>query len=382
MVINCLNDMLQDGYTRKFATYYLGVLERDKNALAFSPSFVDWAHSHGFLADHAAIYDVSEENYEQYLSDYDYYKVWPLNNWTRIWINDKLTLKYMLANTRFDNFMPKYYFYTAQEGLRVLVDASIKNDDDEMLGFVNQLKEVGAFACKPNNGAMSEGFYKLSYCDEEFYIDDKTVTIEDIKEFVMTHKNYVFTEFLTSGKAIRELSPQVPTLRLMVLNENGRNPIIVRAWMRFSNDLSGTSNYVTLDGSSLDKYTIITYVNPETGDFGNTKAVYADHIEDIDCHPNTKALLRGTIEDYDLLKENVLEIANRFPTLEWMGFDIGITDDGFKCMEINSHPGIKYTQMFEPLYKDSIAGTYFKRKIVEIDNLSEEEKCRRNDILR
>lgn len=31
-----------------------------------------------------------------------------------------------------------------------------------------------------------------------------------------------------------------------------------------------------------------------------------------------------------------------------MGFDIGVTDKGFKYMEINSHPEIDYLQMYRP----------------------------------
>ena len=65
-----------------------------------------------------------------------------------------------------------------------------------------------------------------------------------------------------------------------------------------------------------------------------------------------------------------------------MGFDIGVTDKGFKCMEINSHPGIDYVQMYRPLFADLFTEKYFKSKIDKINSLSDVEILERNGILR
>ena len=60
----------------------------------------------------------------------------------------------------------------------------------------------------------------------------------------------------------------------------------------------------------------------------------------------------GRIENYDLLKETILDIAKRFRCIEYMGFDVGIIDNDFKIMEINSHLGIKYMQIFTPFLRE------------------------------
>ena len=51
-------------------------------------------------------------------------------------------------------------------------------------------------------------------------------------------------------------------------------------------------------------------------------------------------------------------------------------------MEINSHPGIMYDQMFTPWMKDPMLKDYFCKKIKKINNLTLEEKRRRNKIQR
>lgn len=75
----------------------------------------------------ASLYDINDINYMNFLSEYDYY---------RIWINDKLTLKYMLDGTEYSGIMPKYYYYTSMDGLRTLVDNPYKNDIADTEQFI------------------------------------------------------------------------------------------------------------------------------------------------------------------------------------------------------------------------------------------------------
>ena len=81
-------------------------------------------------------------------------------------------------------------------------------------------------------------------------------------------------------------------------------------------------------------------------------------------------------------KEKILGIAKLFSLVEYMGFDIGLTDRGPKIMEINSHPGIGYLQMFRGFFTDERLGKYFRAKIDMLEALSEREKLSRNGITR
>ena len=63
------------------------------------------------------------------------------------------------------------------------------------------------------------------------------------------------------------------------------------------------------------------------------------------------------------LKERILGIARLLSNVEYMGFDVGITDHGAKIMEINSHPGIGYLQCFRGFYTDERLGGYFRSKL-------------------
>ena len=51
-------------------------------------------------------------------------------------------------------------------------------------------------------------------------------------------------------------------------------------------------------------------------------------------------------------------------------------------MEINSHSGIKYLQLFHPIWKDETLAPYYREKLAAIDALDEAGRARRNAIVR
>ena len=126
----------------------------------------------------------------------------------------------------------------------------------------------------------------------------------------------------------------------------------------------------------------IDLVDFTTGAFGKAKKVYCNRCDEILVHPDSGITLDGYIEKIEELRETVIGISRRFSTLEWMGFDIGITDMGFKCMEINSHPGIKYMQIFEPLLNNKRVKKYIENKLQMISDYDSEQLLTRNNIPR
>lgn len=378
---NNLELLLKDGFSEKFAKFYLNILEEEKNNKAFDRDFVEWAHERGFRAEVASLYDINDSNYQDFLSDYDYYRIWPLNNWTRIWINDKMTLKYMLANTNYGDFMPQYYYYTSPNGLRALLDNPYNDQEADAKQFMKLLSEVKEFACKPCNGSTSVGFFKMTYKSGKFYADNKEILEKDFEHFLVCNPNYVFTEYLKPAGILKEISPQIHTLRIVTVNQNGSSPQMIGGYLRIPNDLSVSANYISLEDNS-DKFNIVTDINTETGEFFDAKKVYINRKEDISVHPNSKVKLSGKIKNYDLLYDTVIGIAKRFNNIEYMGFDIGVSEDGFKCMEINTHPGIGHMQMYRSLFNDSFTEAYYKSKIEKLNCLSQEDKLIRNKIVR
>jgi hypothetical protein len=380
-----LEHLLNEGFTKRQAVLFLNLMEQENNNTYYNHEYVQWAHANGFLADSAYAYGLTPVNISEYLSDYEFYRLWPINNWTRVWINDKLTLKYLLSNTEYDYFMPKYYFYSLDKlkgvEVRRLVDCPDYLEQNED-GIIQLLIDVGDLACKPCNGSLSMGFFKLSYRNNNFFINDEICERVDIVSFINHHANYLFIEYLYPSAQFKRIFPVIHTLRVVVINKDGINPKIVGGYLRFPNKTSGIANYTIVSGEHINDYNIVLDVNFETGKIGNARLTYATQVKPTKFHPDTKAILDNVIDDIDGLKKIILGIAKRFNTIEFMGFDVGITENGFKCMEINSHSGIKYMQIFNPFLKDDYLRRYFLEKIEEINTLTVIEKRNRNMILR
>lgn len=373
-------DALQDGgFTKRMARAWIAAKEEERASGLYGEDYLDRVHKAGFLAGCACSYDAAKLRDDVYLSDYDHFRLWPLNPWQRIWINDKLTLYYVLEGTEFGVYLPEYFFYSTPEGALQYV-----NEKFRYATLNDVLKEYGDVACKPCNGTGSEGFFHLSWRDDDYHINGRVVEDGEIAAFAVHHPNYVFTEFLVPQHDMRAIDPRIHTLRTLVINPDGMNPFIAGTYLRFGMEevarKTGAANYTYLKAEDDRDY--VSHIDPTTGVYGNGKLVYATHIEDCPVHPDSGLRVGGTVACWDEVVALSLGIANHLPLLRFMGFDIGITDQGPKIMEINSHPGVHYVQLFTPLMENDRFRAFIKQHDEAIMSAGAQAKAARWNLAR
>ncbi len=378
--IPTLDSMLSEGFTKRMAEEYLSILERERTCGLFDDDYMTWAHAHGFCAESAYAYGLTEDNVEHYLSDYDYWRLWPLNGWQRIWINDKLTLHAILRDSELAHYLPNYFYYTDKRGLLPLAGPDTPMG---MEGFLAMLREQGEFACKPCNGAEASGFHKLAWHDGTYVIDGAEATEDDVQAFVDANPNYVFQEFLRPAPQMAAINPLIHTIRMLVINETGIDPKPMASYLRFSMEASEDGfapNYVPPTKADICSYDV--EIDPLTGRFGNGKLAYANRVVDSPAHPSSGTLVEGTIECWPEVLDMLHRIALKVGACEYLGFDVGITTKGPKIMEINSHSGIKYLQLFGPIWDNEPLAAYFRKKLAELDALTPAQTAARNAVVR
>ncbi len=354
--------LVQNGFSSKYAGLFADCIEEEKKKTGFNTRYAYWALGKGFLPSSAYAYRLDENNWRNYLSDYDYFKLWPINSWTRIWIDDKMTLKYILEGTRFSCLMPEYYFYSTENGLRELTDNPYRGNQNT--GDLFQLiREKGDIACKPNNGAGSNGFFRLSFKGNDYFINSIQARETDLAAFVEGHPNYVFTEYLKPDEQMGSVSPLINTLRVVTINPNGNDPQIIGGYMRFGTGLHGETNHLNKNSDCRSRFDFVCDVNFEDGHIFNSKAVFFDRVCDMPRHPDSEQLIDFFIPNIKEIYETTLDLAAYLFNCEFLGFDFGITSKGLKLMEINSQPGIKYMQVFHSLFENEQTERWFKEKI-------------------
>jgi len=142
-----------------------------------------WAQKRGFLSDKILDYKLNDQNYMNYLSDFDYLKLHPINQNYSHWIDDKLSTK--LIFSKFDKFFPEYYFHIFQGYLFRLCDLP-KNFKETYLDVINLLKEKKFLAMKMTSGSLSKGFFKLEFRDEIFYVNDKETPLSELLTLIVS----------------------------------------------------------------------------------------------------------------------------------------------------------------------------------------------------
>lgn len=395
MIQNTMEALLEKGFAKKMATQYLGNLAREdesnKKAQFIDPDRLEWAHANGFYGETAVALELDDQNKDDYLSDYDYCRVWPLNDWERFWINDKLTFAYMFAGTEFEKYIPESYYYRDSSRLLPLVNS---HGDKSLDAFAELLKEKGEFAAKPCNGGWGQGFHKVSFADGTFFIDNQPATEQALKDFVWNNKNYLYTEFLHPGGPWAEVSPVIHTIRILMLNEDGVSPTTVGSYIRFavSNEAGEAKDDDSKSNCELPREPGLRMFNTpfdiKTGEFGERTGKplillsYNDGKKVIHEHPDTGAKVDGVMEGWPQIEQMLKEMSKRVAPVEWLGYDLCISDKGPKLMEINSHSGCTYLQMYTPYRKSEILRDYFDRKLAAIDALDPEAIAARNGIPR
>lgn len=127
--------------------------------------------------------------------------------------------------------------------------------------------------------------------------------------------------------------------------------------LRIGNKESGTVDNVSKGG-------IFSLIDIDTGIFKGGYRFENEQLIKIDIHFDTKEKIEGEIPYWDKIKEKVMQIGDYLVELEYLGFDIAVTDKGFKIIEINSFQGIDFFQVKYPLKSLNIkSGKYFKRKL-------------------
>lgn len=309
-----------------------------------------WAYKRGFLSSRIDLYGLNEKNYKKYLSDLDYSRNHPYNNHFDIWINDKLTLKYILSGLRKD-IMPEYYIYIENDGsYSYLMDfpKDLSHGDDAIVNLL-RLKPL---ALKPNRGSGGAGFIKLEINDNAYVANGKILDSLDFSKMIRNLKGYLVSEYCIQHHELNKVfTDTVCTLRVIAFKnprlsmfEKANHSIIV-SYARFGTKKSGGASNLSSGGVGIG-------FDFETGEFGNSfyryknYKIYGDHEMVMSHHPDTGYVLSGErLPLIEEVKKTVYDICNYLSSLDYFGIDLMVTEKGIKICEINSKPALNYEQV-------------------------------------
>lgn len=292
-----------------------------------------WNFRHGFLQSTKNACGISKSNYKNFISDRDYFRGHPFNKSYSSIIDNKLWLKFLLKDEL--EIIPTHFFFKDRFGFLDLV-LGVRTDYEL---FLKTLKTQTRLVLKHTYSSGGKGFYLVEQVENKFFLNRKEIKAKELREKINSLQDYVVTDYIVQHKYAMDInSSSLNTIRFITYWDEKLNSFqIFSSFHRFGCNNSLVDN--TGSGNS-----ILIFINPTTGILKGDGIVSLDgkyeYKTDIE-HPNSKILFSGIeIPHYLEARRTVLNICNKNSFLKFMGFDIAITEDGFKVIEINSRPGI------------------------------------------
>lgn len=307
-----------------------------------------WAYRHGFLSYRLAQYGITEENYGEYISDFEYKWLRHINPKYRKWMEDKITVKYICSD--YNSCFPEYYYHII-----------CKNGNNKVIsmmdlpeGYTNTFEEIfrlveekGVLALKPDEGSHGDGFYKFTCENGKYQLNYEDVSRQQVLDILEDVNNqYLITEYINMHPALKRIyDGSVNTVRMLVFKKDGKTPEISNAYVRFGSKKTGAVDNVGAGGMTA-------HIDVETGRFYDAKIVMDGSIEDCPVHPDTGVAIEGYLPNWEQVKAQVLAVAASIRQLEFFGFDLAITEDGIKFPEINRFPDYPAVEKYAPNIRD------------------------------
>ena len=310
---------------------------------------VEWGLRRGFLPEEVHCYGLNELNWRQYLSDFDYFCMHPLNNHFAFWINDKLTLKYILSGMPEGGYLPNYYIYIENDGRFTYLMDMPEDIARDTFCIDRLLRSKGDLALKPNRGSGGEGFIHLRITEDgDVFANGRRADPADPR-FLSGLKGFLVTDYVHQHISLAEIwSDSVCTLRVVMAKRRGINSfenggyLNIVSYARFGASGTGSVSNVGTGGVAVP-------FDFETGEFADHGwREVTGHGEDwfVDRHPDTGIAFAGrSVPFIKEIRRLIFDVCSYISTLDYFGFDIMIDNAGPVLCEINSLPGLKYDQV-------------------------------------
>ena len=303
----------------------------------------------GFLSESRIIYDLKKNTINNYLSDFDRLKTSTINGKYSIILNDKMLFELLMKD--YLNIPVSLGFI--QKGTVIYFG---KKGIDNFCSLMDYLDFAKVFVVKPIYGGGGKGVLIIKKDDGNLFINERKSSIDEIKDIFSKLNDYFISEYVVQGHYGRNLYPHsLNTIRIvtMILPESNK-PFIPIAVQRIGNKTSAPTDNWTQGGFSAE-------INLETGELGKCVAYPINgQLEWHSKHPETGHQIEGKIiPKWAMIRDTILNAAGKIP-LKYIGWDVAVTDNGYKVLEGNNCTDVNLLQVHRPILLDERVKKFFK----------------------
>lgn len=310
-----------------------------------------WALFHGFNPEAAWFKGINDENMTNYLEDYVYYNHTPYNDPKYMYMVSKNNFRETLKD--YPECLPKYYAVIKNNKIEQMDAWNQKNEGHGAASVIKLLEEKKILALKRISGRAGDGFIVARYhTNDSFTFNDKPFDRLKAEQYISSLDGYIVSEYVQQcSEYDRIWCKTTHTLRIQTCNSIAGKAEVVFAFLRFG---SSKALHCVSHVNAPGIYTAVIDIKT-----GHTKAVITPNEQGkaihVSNHPDTGANLLCPVPHWDMVVSKCLEMHDeKLRNLSWLGWDIMITDDGFRILEINTFSGLVGVEAIDPIYSNIV----------------------------
>ena len=305
----------------------------------------------GYLADQYVLYDFDHNDKGEYISEFDWYRSRYINEPFNKMLDNKVICTEVLSH-----YIKVPAIQLGKNGrhlIQYLPD--VKSYED----IVPLLKRVGKSFLKPISAGKGKGVHLLQYEDGKVYIDEEYVTDADLIRFLKKMPDWIMTEVIKQSEFLDTLyNKTTNTIRFITM----KNPETQKIKVFFAVQRIGTSKTIPVDNGSRGG--LVSKIDLETGELGVARSLHSLEVHEV--HPDSKSPISGeSIPNWTTIKEEVLALANQFPFMHFIAWDLLLTEDGVCVIEANTSSGPNIIQLWGGQRNDELGNFYRYHGIIK-----------------
>ena len=303
----------------------------------------------GYVPDPYYIYDFAHVDKRQYLSEFDWYRSRWINEPFDQMLNNKIICTEVLEQYV---YVPKILFMK-NKGRMVSLEEGKSDGYRANADVVDLVDRYSVLFMKPLAAGKGKGVRRLERIDGKLAVDGEPMSDAAFDAFLNSNDGWFLSEGIKQHPFLDSLYDKTTnTIRLITL----RDPETGNYKIFFAVQRIGTAKTVPVDNGSRGG--LVCRIDLETGELSEAKSLQT--LGSHETHPDSGSQIKGkVIPGWNELKATMLELARKFPFMNFIAWDILLTEKGPCIIEANTSSGVNIIQLWGP-QRDGELGDFYR----------------------